>query len=74
LPEENKAVFKEKSGRKKLYQQRASEGRKQTILKTGRCGLQTARLCALADVCTTAIIAIIIQIFFLAYQVYTSRV
>jgi hypothetical protein len=49
----------EKSGRKKLYQQRASEGRTQTSFKTGRCGLVTARVCTLADVCTTAMIAII---------------
>jgi hypothetical protein len=59
--------FIEKSGRKKLYQQRAVEGRMQTSFKTGRCGLETARVCALAEVCTIAIIAIIIQIFFFPF-------
>jgi hypothetical protein len=51
-----------------LYQQRAAEGRMQTSFKTGRCGLETARVCTLAEVCTIAIIAIIIQIFFLPFS------
>jgi len=54
----------EKSGRKKLYQQRAAEGRMQMSFKTGRCGLETARVCTLAEVCTTTILAIITQIVF----------